>query len=42
MVFVSCARTLMLGAIVGKVFNGVGSVAHESKELQEEGSNRYN
>jgi hypothetical protein len=41
-VIVSCARTLMLDAIVGIVFNGAGSVAHESKELQAEGSYRYN
>jgi hypothetical protein len=42
MVYVSCVRTLMLDAIVDKVLNGAGSVAHESKELQAEGSYRYN
>jgi hypothetical protein len=40
MVFVSCTRILILDAIVGTVFNGIGSVAHESKELQAEGSYR--
>jgi hypothetical protein len=42
MVFVSSARTLMLDAIVVTVFNGAGSVAHNSKELQAEGSYWYN
>ena len=32
----------MLDAIVGTVFNGTGSVVHESKVLQVEGSYRYN
>jgi hypothetical protein len=34
MVFVSSTRTSMLDAIVVIVLNGVGNVAHKSKELQ--------
>jgi hypothetical protein len=32
----------MLDAIVGTILNGAGSVAHESKELQAEGSYQHN